>query len=101
MQSVYRASAFFVFSSGSAVFLLWYCCCLRTRLLLASCFVAADSRKTATKQQANKNLAGIWYQQNRLFRINHQGKKILQSLCTHSALLLFGNPIFVISAGAG
>jgi hypothetical protein len=48
-------------------------------LLLPSCFVAVDSSKTATKQQANKNLVRIWYQQSRLFRINHQGKNFTRS----------------------
>jgi hypothetical protein len=36
-------------------------------LLLASCFSAENSRKTAIKQQANKNLERTWQSSNRSF----------------------------------
>jgi hypothetical protein len=46
-------------------------------LLLACCFPGADSRKTATKQQANKNLEGTWYGFNSSFygQKDHEGSK--------------------------
>jgi hypothetical protein len=70
MQSVYRASVLFIlifFPSGNTAFQARGPCILRTRLLLAGCFSAADSRKTATKQQANKKLERTWYRFNRSF----------------------------------
>jgi hypothetical protein len=70
MQSVYRASVLFIlifFPSGYIAFQTRGSYILLVRLLLACCFSAADSRKTATKQQANKNLKGTWYGFKRSF----------------------------------
>jgi hypothetical protein len=46
-------------------------------LLLACCFSAENSRKTATKQQPSKNLDRTWYRTNRSFHVKkeHEGYK--------------------------
>jgi hypothetical protein len=68
MQSVYRGSVLFIliFSpSGNTAFQTRGSYILLSRLLLACCFSAENSRKSAIKQQANKKLETIWYGFNR------------------------------------
>jgi hypothetical protein len=61
------------FSSGNTAFQTRGSYILLSRLLLACCFSAEDSKKPATKQQANKKLERIWYGIKRSFNVqkNH------------------------------
>jgi hypothetical protein len=62
-QSVYRASVKFIsifFPTGNSAFQTQYPYILLSRLLLACCFSAEDSKKTATKQQQNSKPIRSW-----------------------------------------
>ena len=87
------------FSSGNTTFQTREPYFLLTRLLLGSCWIAAFPLKTAGKQQQSSKPIRRWKESD-MASIDHFMfknslrilKNILQSLCTHSAFLVFQNP---------
>jgi hypothetical protein len=73
-----------------------------TSFLPGCCWLAVFLLKTAGKQQQSSNPTRIWKEPGidstdhfTVETVIEEPKKIIQSLCTHSAFLLFHDPIFV------